>query len=69
MADLLPPVHGINFLVRRGKPLAERYIGNTNLMDEHRKKKLLKTSPQQRPPTFPRLAQSFSKGQTLQRPR
>ena len=42
VADLLPPVHGINFLVRRGKPLAERYIGNTNLMDEHRKKKLLK---------------------------
>lgn len=41
-ADLLPPVRGVNFLVRRGKPLEERYIGNTNLMDERRKKKLLR---------------------------
>ncbi|MGN0975433.1 MAG: asparagine synthase (glutamine-hydrolyzing) [Gemmiger sp.] len=42
VAELLPPVHGVNFLVRRSKPLEERYIGNTNLMDERRKKKLLK---------------------------
>ena len=41
VAGVLPPVHGVNFLVRRGKPLAERYIGNTNLMDERRKKQLL----------------------------
>ena len=32
----------MNFFVRRSKPLEERYIGNTNLMDERRKKKLLK---------------------------
>ena len=42
VADCLPPVHGINFLVRRSRPLEERYIGNTNLMDERRKKRLLK---------------------------
>ena len=42
VAEHLPPVHGINFLVRRGKPLGERYIGNTNLMGERRKKQLLK---------------------------
>ena len=42
VAQLLPPVHGVNFLVRRSKPLEERYIGNTNLMGERRKKKLLK---------------------------
>lgn len=66
VADLLPPVHGINFLVRRGKPLAERYIGNTNLMDEHRKKKLLKTTtPASCPPTFPARTLSFPKGRTL----
>ena len=41
-AGLLPPVPGVNFLVRRGRPLAERYIGNTNLMGERRKKQLLK---------------------------
>lgn len=42
VAELLPPVRGVNFLVRRGKPLEERYIGNTNLMGERRKKQLLR---------------------------
>ena len=42
VANLLPPVPGINFLVRRGRPLEERYIGNTNLMGERRKRKLMK---------------------------
>ena len=42
VAECLPPVHGVNFLVRRGRPLEERYIGNTNLMGERRKKQLLK---------------------------
>ncbi len=42
VAECLPPVHGINFLVRRSRPLDERYIGNTNLMGERRKKHLLK---------------------------
>ena len=42
VAEHLPPVHGVNFLVRRGRPLAERYIGNTDLMGERRKKQLLK---------------------------
>ena len=42
VAELLPPVHGINFLVRRSRPLAQRYIGNTNLFTERQKKKVLK---------------------------
>ena len=64
VADLLPPVHGINFLVRRGKPLAERYIGNTNLMDEHRKKKLLKNyHPGKLPTDLSRPYFELSKGQ------
>ena len=42
LAALLPPVPGVNFLVRRGRPLEERYIGNTNLMGERRKKQLLR---------------------------
>ena len=41
-AECLPPVHGVNFLVRRGRPLEERYIGNTNLMGERRKRQLLR---------------------------
>ena len=41
-AECLPPVHGVNFLVRRGRPLEERYIGNTNLMGERQKRRLLK---------------------------
>ena len=42
VAEQLPPVHGVNFLVRRSRPLEERYIGNTDLMGERRKKQLLK---------------------------
>ena len=42
VADCLPPVPGMNFLVRRGRPLEERYIGNTNLMGERRKKQLVR---------------------------
>ena len=42
VADCLPPVPGVNFLVRRGRPLEERYIGNTNLMGERRKKQLVR---------------------------
>ena len=42
LAALLPPVPGVNFLVRRGRPLEERYIGNTNLMGERQKRRLLK---------------------------
>ena len=41
-ASVLPPVPGVNFLVRRGRPLEERYIGNTNLMGERVKRQLLK---------------------------
>ena len=64
VADLLPPVHGINFLVRRGKPLAERYIGNTNLMDERRKKKLLRHyHPGKLPTDLSRPYFELSKGQ------
>ena len=42
-ASLLPPVHGVNFLTRHARPLAERYIGVTDLMSEKEKQRLLKT--------------------------
>lgn len=43
VAQLFPPVHGINFLVRHSKPLSERYIGTTSLMTERQKQRILKT--------------------------
>lgn len=51
VAEVLPPVRGLNFLVRRSRPLEERYIGNTNLMTETQKKRLLKHYTGQVKPT------------------
>ncbi|MDY4166628.1 MAG: asparagine synthase (glutamine-hydrolyzing) [Fournierella sp.] len=51
VAEKLPPVHGVNFLVRRSRPLEERYIGNTNLMGDRRKKQLLKHYTGSKKPT------------------
>lgn len=47
----LPPVPGRNFLVRRAHDLEKRYIGNTELMDERRKRRLLKHYTGATPPT------------------
>ena len=41
LAETFPRMKGANFLLRRAKPLEERYIGNTNLMSESFKKQLL----------------------------
>ena len=41
-ASLFPPTRGLNFLVRHGTPLAERYIGNTVIFTEKEKRKLCK---------------------------
>ncbi len=40
-AELLPPAHGMNFLVRRSRPLAQRYIGPTCLMTHRQALRLL----------------------------
>lgn len=42
MAQWLPAVPGVNFLVRRALPLEERYYGNTALMTERQKRRLLR---------------------------
>ena len=50
MAQCLPSHRGLNFLVRHGKNLEERYIGNTSLFMERQKKRLLKNySGKQKP--------------------
>ena len=40
-ASLLPPGPGVNFLVRRGLSLEERYFGPTALLTERKKRRLL----------------------------
>ena len=40
-AALLPPARGVNFLVRRGMSLEERYFGPTALFNEREKRRLL----------------------------
>lgn len=42
VASKLPPKRGINFLVRRGKDLEERFIGNAYMFSEKERKALLK---------------------------
>lgn len=42
VAEWLPSVSGINFLVRHSRNMSERYIGNTSLYTEKEKRKILK---------------------------
>jgi len=42
VASKLPPKRGVNFLVRRGKDLEERFIGNAYMFSEKERKALLK---------------------------
>lgn len=42
IASVLPPVHGVNFLVRKGQRLNERYIGNAYMFSKKEREKLLK---------------------------
>lgn len=42
VAECLPPERGINFLVRHGKSLSERYIGNSNIFTKRQKQKIMK---------------------------
>lgn len=49
LAKRFPGMKGANFLLRRSRPLEERYIGNTNLMSEAYKKKILKRYDENQP--------------------
>lgn len=50
IADLLPARRGLNFLVRRGKTLEERFIGNAYMFTEKERNKLLKNPGQAKSP-------------------
>jgi len=43
LCKYLPQVHGINYLVRRGKTIEERYIGNANIFSKKERDAILKS--------------------------
>ncbi len=43
VCEHLPQVHGINYLVRRGKTIEERYIGNAKIFSKKERDKILKS--------------------------
>ncbi len=42
VCSLLPQKHGINYLVRRGKTIEERFIGNANIFSKKERNRILK---------------------------
>ena len=44
ICEKLPQVHGINYLVRRGKTIEERFIGNANIFSVKERNALLKSA-------------------------
>lgn len=50
LAGMLPAHRGLNFLVRRGKRLEERFIGNAYMFTEKERRALLKHPTDARPP-------------------
>ncbi|MCQ2450471.1 MAG: asparagine synthase (glutamine-hydrolyzing) [Clostridia bacterium] len=43
ICELLPKKHGINYLIRRGKRIEERFIGNANIFSKKERNLLLKS--------------------------
>ncbi len=42
IAMCMPKVHGVNFLIRRGRPVEDWFIGNANIFSKKERKQLLK---------------------------
>lgn len=45
LASIFPKKRGINFLVRRGKKLENRFVGNAFIFNKHEIKKIMKNKP------------------------
>lgn len=43
VCEHLPRIHGINYLIRRGKTIEERFIGNANIFSKKERDRLLKS--------------------------
>lgn len=44
IASVLPKKHGINYIIRRGKTIEERFIGNANIFSRKERNKILKVA-------------------------
>ena len=63
IAGALPAHRGLNFLVRRGKRLEERFIGNANMFTQQEKAKLLRDIPATDPADFTKEYYARCEGQ------
>ncbi len=59
ICEHLPQKHGINYLVRRGKTIEERFIGNANIFSYKERNKILKSSVAKGAVTPERLCKKF----------
>lgn len=59
ICEYLPQIHGVNYLVRRGKKIEERYIGNANIFTKKERDKILKSEGARSVPPPKTLCDSF----------
>ena len=61
ICSVLPQKHGINYLVRRGKTIEERFIGNANIFSVKQRNKILKSETAKKAITPAELCSKFYK--------
>ena len=59
ICEHLPKVHGINYLIRRGKTIEERFIGNANIFSKKERDRLLKSNVAKNAPEPKVLCDNF----------
>lgn len=59
LCEYLPQKHGINYLVRRGKTIEERFIGNANIFSVKERKAILKSETAKNAPAPKVLCDKF----------
>lgn len=59
LCEHLPQIHGINYLVRRGKTIEERYIGNANIFTKKERDTLIKSEAAKSAPAPKILCDKF----------
>ena len=59
VCEYLPKVHGVNYLIRRGKKIEERYIGNANIFSKNERDSILKSDIAKQTPAPKTLCDKF----------
>ncbi len=59
VCEYLPQIHGVNYLVRRGKTIEERYIGNANIFSKKERDAILKSDVAKSAPRPKSLCDKF----------